>query len=165
MANSTHQLIEALIQKEGALAELLQVMEGEQRCIMEVNLENLEVQVEKKREALARLQQTAALSRQLMAQVAAELELPGAGKLSELLPKVAAPQREELERLQGRLLEMGDILKRAESTNRSLLEGALLTVNRTLDFFGRIFSRSNTYGEAGRMVGGACAPKLVRREV
>jgi flagellar biosynthesis/type III secretory pathway chaperone len=165
MANSTDRLIEALIQKEVALAELLQVMEQEQRSIMEVNLGNLEVQVERKKEAFARLQQSTALCRQLMTQLAGELELPGAERLSQLLPKLAAPQREELQRLQGHLLEMGEVLKRAESTNKSLLEGALITVNRTLDFFGRIFSRSNTYGEAGRMVGAGCSPRLLRREV
>jgi flagellar biosynthesis/type III secretory pathway chaperone len=165
MANLTQQLIEALTVKQGVLAELLQAMEAEQRSIMEANVELLDAEVERKNEALARLQQSAALSRQLMAQLAAELGLPAAGTLSELLPKVQPPAKEELQALQGKLLAMGDLLKQAESTNRSLLDGALLTVNRTLDFFSRVFSRTNTYGEAGRMVGGGASPRLIRREV
>lgn len=164
MANGTDRLAEALLRQEGALTELLQVMQEEQLSIKEVNLEGIETQVERKREALVRLQEAALVARERMGEVAVELGLPAVEKLSQLLPKLPQPQREELQRLQGRLLALGDLLKQAETTNRSLLEGALLTVNRTLDFFGRIFSRSNTYGEGGRMVGAGCSPRLLRRE-
>jgi flagellar biosynthesis/type III secretory pathway chaperone len=164
MAKSIEQLIEALGQKEVVLAELLRLMEEERRCIVELDMASLELQVEKKKEALARLQQCATLAKRLMAELASELELPKAERLSALLPKLVSSQREELQELQRRLLEQGALVQSVEATNKSLLEGALGTVNRSLEFFGRLFSRSNTYGEGGRMVGGGCPPRLLRRE-
>lgn len=164
MANSTEQLIEALGQKEIALAELVGILEEEQRSLLELDLASLDLQVTRKAEALAGLRQRAARCRSLMAQLSQELGIPEAKTLSALLPALPSPDREELCGLQERLLELGESGKRQEAANDSLLKGALLTVNRSLEFFGRLFSRSATYGEGGRLMGGACSPKLLRRE-
>ena len=163
MANDVDLLIGELVRKEGALAELIRICADERRCIVQRDLAGLEVQEERKREALAALQERTAACRKLMARAAVEFELAESATLSQLIAK-APPQREELERLQGRLLDLGGELKQSESHNESLLKGALSTVNRSLEFFGRLLSQSTTYGESGRMVGGACRTRLLRRE-
>lgn len=164
MGHGTCDLIEALTRKEGAMEELVQLLAEEQRSIIELDLASLEIQVDKKKEAFARLERAASHCRQLMTQLAAELGLPEADRLSLLIPKVAPPQREELRGLQGKLLGLGNLLERVEADNGSLLQGALVTVNRSLEFFGRAFNRSTTYGEAGQMLGGGPRASIVCRE-
>lgn len=164
MADQVSRLIALLSEKESALQELLHLLEEEQSCLVQQDMEMLQSQAEKKQELYGRLTNSTLLCRQLIDQLAGELGVVGAHNLSPLLPGLPQPQRETLQGLQSRLLELGNGLDRLSALNGQLLQGALLTVNRSLDFFGRIFNRSTTYGGAGQMVAGANSSRLLRRE-
>ena len=165
MEDRVSRLIALLSEKEGALQELLQLLEEEQNCLLKHDVDLLQSQAEKKVDLYARLTNSARLSRQLIDQVAVEVGVPGANNLSLLLPKLSESQRETLQGQQRRLLDLGSALEKLSTRNGDLIQGSLLTVSRSLEFFGRMFNRSSTYSEAGRMVGGAPRPRLLRREI
>lgn len=165
MASSVSELISALSEKRRLMEELLHHLKEEQRCIVECDLTNLEIGVAKKKELFVQLETSSNLSRQLVKQMALELNVPEACSLSPLLPKVAAPHREILQGLQRGLLDLGTALDRLLVSNGGLLQGALRTVTRSLEFFGCMFSRSTTYGEAGKMVGGAANARIICKEI
>jgi flagellar biosynthesis/type III secretory pathway chaperone len=164
MAEGIARLIELLTEKEGALQELLHLLEEEQACLVQLDMAKLQSQAERKQELYDRLTRSARLCRQLIDQLAGELGVAGAHNLSPLLPAMPLPQRETLQGLQQRLLDLGKGLEKLSSLNGHLLQGALGTVNRSLEFFGRMFNRSTTYGGAGQMVAVAPAARLLRRE-
>ena len=164
MADEVSRLIALLSEKEDALQELLGLLEEERSCLVQMDLERLQSQAERKQELYDRLTGSARLCRQLIDRIAGEQGVPGAHTLSPLLPGLPQPQRETLLGLQERLLGLGRGMDKLSSLNAQLLQTALLTVNRSLEFFGRIFNRSTTYGGAGRMVAGSSGPKLLRRE-
>ena len=56
-------------------------------------------------------------------------------------------------------------MNRVLAFNRELLQASLRTVNRSLDFFNRVFSDSCTYGDAGRMVQGSQGARLFCKEI
>ena len=164
MADGVSRLIELLSEKENTLQELLHVLEEEQGCLVQLDVEKLQSQAAKKQALYDRLTNSASHCRRLIDKLAGELGVPGAQSLSPLLPGLPQPQRETLLGLQRRLLELGRGLDKLSSLNGRLLQGALLTVNRSLEFFGRAFNRSTTYGGAGRMVVGDQTARLLRRE-
>ncbi|KAF0219389.1 MAG: hypothetical protein FD174_2088 [Geobacteraceae bacterium] len=165
MTNSISELISVLSGKRSTMEELLHLLEEEQRCIVELDLPNLEAQMEKKKRLLVDLETSNNLCRQLVKQAAVELDLPEVASLSPLLPKVASSQRDILKGLQTRLLELGTALDRLLAFNGELLQGSLRTVTRSLEFFGNMFNRSKTYGEAGCMVKGTNDVRLICKEI
>lgn len=165
MTNSISELITVLSGKRGTMEELLLLLEEEQRCIVELDMQNLDAQVEKIKRMLVELETSNNLCRQLVKQAAVEFDLPEAASLSPLLPKVESSQRDILKGLQNRLLELGSALDRLLAFNAELLQGSLRTVTRSLEFFGNMFSRSKTYGEAGCMVKGTSDVRLVCKEI
>lgn len=165
MTNSIPELITALSENETTMEELRKLLEEEHRLIVTMDTSNLETQMGKTRELYVRLERSGNHSRQLMRQLAQELGLPEAAGLSPLLPKVALPHRKTLMELQQRLLETGAALDQLMAFNRELLYGALRTVNRSLEFFGHLFSRSTTYGQAGQMLGAVPHARIICKEI
>jgi hypothetical protein len=109
--------------------------------------------------------ESGARCRELVREVALELELPDAASISPLLARLAEPQREALQGVQRGLLERGATLERRLASNADLLQGVLQTATRSLEFFGRLFNKSSTYGYAGQMMGGAVnRPRIICRE-
>ena len=164
MADGAYLLIEQLLRKESMLEELLHLLEEELYSLNELDVEKLESNAEKKKELYALVASSTRDSRQVMARLAEEMGVAGAESLSLLLPKVPQPERESLQVAQKKLLELGKKVDQASLRNTNILQGSLLAVNNSLEFFFRVFNRSTTYGDAGRMVGGATTPKLLRRE-
>ena len=164
MADEVSQLIALLTQKEGVLAELLALLDEEQGYLLQSDTEGLEGVAERKKALYARVGESTGLCQQLMARLAGASGAVGGRNLSQLLPLVAEPERTTLKGLQSVILELGAALDKAAKRNGCLLQGALLTVNRSLEFFFRILKSGNTYGEAGRMVGAGSGPRLLHRE-
>ena len=90
MEDRVSRLIALLSEKEGALQELLQLLEEEQNCLLKHDVDLLQSQAEKKVDLYARLTNSARLSRQLIDQVAVEVGVPGANNLS--FPDGQVPQ-------------------------------------------------------------------------
>ena len=164
MDDRVSRLISLLFEKESTLQELLQLLEEERNSLLQHDMDKLQSLAKKKQELYDRLTGSARLCRQIIDQLATELGFTGAHNLSPLLQSLPQQQREILQGLQRRLLELGSAMLKLSSLNGHLIKGALLTVTRSLEFFGRIFNRSNTYGASGRLVGGASGPRLLRRE-
>jgi len=165
MVETQLQLITLLSEKRDLLEKMLPYLEEERRCIVELDMARLSVVAEQKSELLDMLQETSKASRLLMQQLAGEMGMPEAQSLSPLLTKLEEPQQEELRGLQGAILASGAAFERLLRSNGDLLKGALLTVDRSLEFFGRVLNNSTTYGEAGRMVGGANRSRFLSGEV
>jgi flagellar biosynthesis/type III secretory pathway chaperone len=164
MEERVSRLITLLSEKESALQELLQLLEEERISLLHHDMNKLQSQAKRKLELYGQLTSSARLCRQLIDQLATDAGVAGVGSLSPLLPFLPEAERETLQGLQARLLEQGSAMLKRSAFNGHLIQGALLTVTRSLEFFGRILSRSNTYGASGRLVKGASAPRLLRRE-
>lgn len=157
--------LQQVLSHQGVLVdELLEVLEEERRCLADRDLDGLELQVERKGELFSRIEEAGEHLRALVQGVGAELDLAQADSLSLILPKLEPNQRESLKGIQQKLLTRGAQLKKMLTLNADLLEGSLQTVTGSLDFFRRIFSNSDTYGNAGRMVGGGTRSCIIRRE-
>lgn len=165
MAIPTTELIAALAEKDQLIADLLQVLEEERKCIVAMDMTVLEQVDDRKRQLLVQLETTNNRFRQLMRQLGGELNLPEGVTLSAVLPKVDAAPRSDLKRLQAKIVQQGATLEAALAFNRELLQGSLRMINRSLDFFGRMFKRTNTYGQAGSMVTTAADMRLVCKEI
>lgn len=164
MEDGVSRLIELLSEEEGTLQELLHLLEEERNTLLQHDMAKLENLAERKQRFYDRIEASSRLGRQLIDRLASEVGVAGALTLSPVLKRLPQPERETLQGLQGRLRELGIGLERLSSQNGQLLQGALLTVNRSLAFFGRLLNRSTTYGGAGRMVAAAVSPRLLRRE-
>lgn len=165
MVETQLQLITLLSEKRDLLEKMLPYLEEERRCIVELDMARLSAVAEQKSELLDMLQETSKRSRLLMQQLACEMGMPEAQSLSPLLSELEEPRQEELRGLQGAILASGAAFEQLLRSNGDLLKGALLTVDRSLEFFGRVLNNSTTYGEAGRMVGGANRSRFLSGEV
>jgi flagellar biosynthesis/type III secretory pathway chaperone len=162
MADQVSRLISLLAEQEGVLQELLVALEEEQRSLVRQDLEQLQGQVENKQGLYERMALCSRRTRQLVEQLATETGGVGARNLSGLLPKLPQPQREALQETQRRMLELSARVEKLTAFNGQLLQNALTTVNRSLEFFSRIFNRGATYGGSGRIVNGSTTSRLVR---
>lgn len=164
MAETEFQLITFLSEKKELLEKAIPFLEEEHRCIVELDMAKLSSVMEQKSELFEQLQVASKRCRILVKQLAAELGVAEAKSLSPLLPKLKQPEQETLRGLQRALLESGATFEKLSKSNGDLLSGALVTVNRSLEFFGRLFNRSTTYSEAGRMAERTPSPRLLHRE-
>ena len=165
MAIQTSDLISVLSEKETLIGSLVLLLEEERKTVVEMDMANLEQVDDRKRQLLVQLEDSNNRFRQIMRRVAGEMNLSEGANLSSLLPQIDPPSRSELKRLQAKVLQLGGKLETALGYNRDLLQGSLCMVNRSLDFFGRIFKRSNTYGQAGSMVSSPADLRLVCKEI
>lgn len=165
MPETQEKLIALLTQKQQLLERVIPYLEDERGCILESNLERLAEVMEKKTALLNELQELTRRCRGQVAQLAGELGMADTKSLSPLVARLPEPQRETLHGLQGALLQMGERFDQLLRGNGDLLSGALGTVNRSLEFFGRLLNRNATYGGAGRIVDGAARSRIVCREI
>ena len=164
MVGTQLELITLLSEQKNLLVRLIPFLEEERRCIVELNMDKLSVVMDGKTEVFGQLQATSKRCRGLVAKLAVELGDAEAKSLSPLLPKIKQPERETLKDLQRELLESAAVFERLSKSNGDLLGRALLTVNRSLAFFGRLLNNGTTYSGMGRMVGGTPVPRLLHRE-
>jgi flagellar biosynthesis/type III secretory pathway chaperone len=164
MARRVPELLTALTETGRFLDEMSPILAEEKRCIMVLDHEGLELQVQKKIELFDLIYDANARCQELVREMAVELELPEADCISPLLTRLAEPHREALQAVQSGLLERGATLQRMLVSNADLLQGAMQTNARSLEFFGRVFNDSKTYGYAGQMTGKATAPRIISKE-
>jgi flagellar biosynthesis/type III secretory pathway chaperone len=165
MAQRVPELLTALTETGRFMEEIYPILDEEKRCIIGLDHQGLELQVQKKTELFELIYDANARCRKLVREMAVELELPEADTISPLLPLLAEPQREALQAVQRELLERGARLQMMHASNADLLQGALQTNTRCLQFFSRILNNSSTYGCAGQMSGKAAArPRIISKE-
>jgi flagellar biosynthesis/type III secretory pathway chaperone len=152
-------------EEEQTLQELLGVLEEEHASLLQMETARLDELTGAKQVLHDRLLATSRQCRQLLVPLAEKAGLSTARTLTPLLPKLPPTAAATLRELQGRLVQLGQRLEQLTNENGALLNNALSTVNRSLEFFGRIFNRGATYGGSGRIVAGGGSPRLVRGEV
>jgi|PlaIllAssembly_1097288.scaffolds.fasta_scaffold107384_2 flagellar biosynthesis/type III secretory pathway chaperone len=159
------ELVSELTGKKAVLEELVKVLEAEQRSIVEIDMPGIDACDSRKRELLASLERSSGRCRQLLKEAGQELNAGGVECISSLLAKVPPPLRSSLASLQARLQEQGDSLKRQLDFNRGLLEGSISHLQESLEFLNGLFTRRQTYGEAGGMISSNDNVRLVCKEI
>jgi hypothetical protein len=165
MSSCLPQLVTALSSKRDEMGKLLQLLQEEQKCIIEVDIAELENLESRKRDLLGVMERGSAEYRLLLKDAARELKLEKAENLSPIIQKISSPLRETLSLLQSSLLEIGDSLNRVLDFNRDLLTGSLNHVRENMAFFDAVMNRRKTYGEAGTMVMNGNKSRLVCKEI
>ena len=164
MSDTQFELIALLNENRILLEKVTPFLDEERRCILESDLDGLSAVVDGKAEILGVLQSNSGRCSALVQLLAAELGEAEVKSLSPLLPKLQQPEQDRLRGVQRAFLDAGATFERLSRNNGYLLTGALLTVNRSLSFFGCLLNHGATYSGAGRMVGGTQVPRLLHRE-
>lgn len=164
MAQSVHELIGTLTENDRVIRELLQLLEEEQQDIARLNGDRVEAVAGRIRDLLSSLELAASDIRRILARLAGEVGLQDGATLSQIIPRLALPQRKALEELRAGLIERGELVNRLLEFNRELLSGGLQAVNGALDYFKSVMTRRTTYGDQGRLLDGSNDVRLVNRE-
>jgi len=159
-------LIQSLSEKETLLEKLVLLLDEERDYIVDLDTEGLEVKRESKLQLISQLEQRKDLCKKALEEAAHELKVSSPISLSAVLNAAPAARRETLLKSQRRLFELTDLLNRSNRFNRDLLYGSLSNVNRSLEFINRSLGRGvSTYSNAGSVVTGTAAGRLVRGEI
>lgn len=159
------ELVSELTGKKAVLEDLVKVLEAEQRSIVEIDMQGIDSCDTKKRELLASLERSSGRCRQLLREAGQELNAGTVDCLSSLLPRVSLPMRTSLASLQGRLQEQGASLQRLLDFNQGLLAGSISHLQESLEFLNGLFTRRQTYGEAGGMISSNDNVRLICKEI
>lgn len=164
MTDSVEELIALLTEKGCVLQEMLAILEEEQRCIVALDVANLEASGEKKEEVIARMRELNDRCRRVVERAGAECGVSGEVSLTPIIARLDTPAGERLADLQGRLLSIYGSMDQLLATNRGLIEGSIQNMENSLAFFQRFLRFADTYGNGGHMVEGAVEGSIVYRE-
>lgn len=158
-------LIKTLREKGTLLDEMYQLLEEEKNCIVALDVARLETNQSAIDDAMGRLERLNENCRLLLLKAGTALGLEGNATLSPLIARTTGEERQALQGLQNELTTSTMTLDNLLSFNRSLLQDSLGLVDRSLNFFNRMFSNPTTYGEAGRMRSNSAEARLVCKEI
>lgn len=146
---TANRLTDVLTQQVAALQELQQVLQLEQKAIVDLDTAEMELLNSRKEELLIRQRAVADTLRQTMSETAAELRLPGSATLTEIIDAMPASMKAQVQPLQQTARQTGSSVSVVAGQNRQMLEQFLGVVNDSLGFILRILNTSNTYGVRG----------------
>lgn len=164
MATEAKELTTVLEEKKLLLGLLEELLTAEQQAITNLNLDQLDQLDQQKRHLLVQMEGNSNKTRQMIRALAEQANLAPTVTLSPVIASLTPPHRDRCAELQATLLGIGKRVDLLLDFNRELLQSSLSTVNTSLDFFNRIFSRGNTYGDAGRMKTNTSGVQLVSQE-
>ena len=165
MNRSIEELAKALSEKGALLKELKALLQQEQSCLVSLDLARLE---ENQQEIAGKMERMARLSeecRAMIASIGAELGLPGKATLSPIIARLAQPERKALAEAQALVADASGALGGALALNRGLLEDSIRVVDRSVNFFNRLFNPGDTYGGAGSIVARRGGSRFVCKEI
>lgn len=142
-------LNQTLILQLQALKELHELLEQETGQLTSINIEAMAEINAQKEAASARIQEYTASLRQLIADVAAGVGLPGDCLLGELVATLAKQGHKEIVQLHQQLNRMAEQVRAVAVTNHEIAERFAVTLNQSLTFITRILSQSSVYGASG----------------
>lgn len=146
---TANRLTDVLTQQVTVLQELQQVLQLEQKAILDLDTAEMELLNSRKEELLIRQRAAADTLRLAMSETAAELRLPGSATLSEIIDAMPVPMKAQVQPLQQAVRQTGSSVSVVAGQNRQMLEQFLGVVNDSLGFILRILNTSNTYGVRG----------------
>lgn len=146
---TANRMIEVLQEQQLVLQELQQVLRDEQQAIVALDTQRMEALNSLKEPLLVRQRAMAEALRQTLTTTVQQLGLPQSTTLSELVAKMPATMRPQLEALQQSAKKSGTAVALLAEQNRAMLERFLGVVNDSLAYILRILNTSNTYGVRG----------------
>ncbi|QOX80253.1 flagellar protein FlgN [Trichlorobacter lovleyi] len=146
---TANRLTDILAQQLEVLNELQKTLHDEQKAIAGLDTPLMEVLNSQKELLIVRQRNIAESLRTVLAETAGQLGLPASVTLSEMLEKMPASLRAQVEPLQQSVKQTGSAVSVLANQNRGMLERFLGVVNESLSFILRILNTSNTYGVRG----------------
>jgi hypothetical protein len=147
------------------MKEMARFLSEEQCSIIDMNSEAIEESSRQKQEITAQLSSLAEECRGLMMLVGTERGLDNSFTLSQLIDSASVKERQDLEPLQRRLVQLAGTLNRQQETNRNMLVHSLGLIGRSLSLLKRLLGGCDTYGAQGRVNTGTAGVNFVSREI
>jgi len=164
MNRNIAELIAALSDKGELLNQLHSLLQEEQNCLTSLDLARLEENQQEMMSAMERLARLSENCKKMMEAIGSELGLAGEVSLSPIIARLAQPEQKALREAQVKISTGSHSLGGALALNRGLLEDSLKVVDRSVNFFNRLFNPGNTYGVAGSIVSSRGGSRFVCKE-
>jgi hypothetical protein len=165
MASSMVELIPLLIENESVMSELASALTEEQGCIVDLDLERLAQNGDRKEEITARLIRVKEECCAVMQQAGGELGFNEIPSLSILIAASAAAEQIKLRPMQRRLVRLAQAVERQHDLNRRMLENSINMITSSMALFGRMLGGCDTYGAQGRINSSRASGSILRREI
>ncbi len=146
---TANRLLDVLTEQLSVTKELQQVLQEEQRAIVGLDTVLMETLNSQKETLIVRQRRIADALRNVMSETAGQLGLPSSATLTEIIEKMPASMKAQVEPLQQAARKTGAEVSVLANQNRGMLERFLNVVNDSLGFILRILNTSNTYGVRG----------------
>jgi len=165
MAQRTAELIATLAEKGELLREMRLLLKEEQSCLVALDLDALEENQREIARVMDRMAQVSDSCKAMIAAIGAELGLQEGATLSPIIERLAPSEQGPLREAQRRLTDDSRELGGTLELNRGLLTDSLKVVERSVNFFNRLFNPVDTYGLAGSMVARRGGSRFVCKEI
>lgn len=146
---TANRLTDVLSEQVTVLNELQQTLQDEQKAIAGLDTQRMEILNSQKEQLLSRQRTVAETLRGVMSETAGQFGLSSSATLSELIEKMPAAMKVQVEPLQQAAKQTGSAVSVLANQNRGMLERFLGVVNESLSFILRILNTSSTYGVRG----------------
>jgi len=165
MAGSLDSLISLLSENEQVLSDLAEALDEEQRCIVDLDLQQLAENSSRKMQIMARLGKFREEGMRLMQEAGTELGCTETPNLTGLLSVAGSREQARLAPLQQRLMNRARTVERQHEINRRILEKSNGMINSSLSLCARMLGGCDTYGAQGRISSGMAGVSILRREI
>jgi len=146
---TANRLTDVLGEQLVILKELQQTLQDEQKAIAVLDTQLMESLNSQKELLVNRQRVMAETLRSVLSDTAGQYGLAPSATLSELIEKMPASMKGQVEPLQRAARQAGSQVSVLASQNRGMLERFLGVVNESLGYILRILNTSNTYGVRG----------------
>lgn len=157
-------LVEVLNEQYEKLLELKTVLEEEQEHISRFRATELDETTLRKEKLIDEIKSIRDSVGSSLAGSCQAYGLPTGSGLAVLVGRLPEKEKVELEALRGKLAGLSRETGKLLDSNRGRLESGLSVINRSIGYFRRVFSKSDTYGSSGRMMEAPSA-RLFRKEI
>lgn len=140
-----------IIGKEAALFEsFLELLEKQQRMLVENNLDGLNEITAEQHERLTESQMLNSQRIEIVEQIKKDKNIDGDLNITRLLTLIDRQQADRLEQLQNVILELNDKILETRNQNAILLNRSREYISKTMEMLARIHApKSPTYGQSG----------------
>jgi hypothetical protein len=165
MKRNIAELISTLANKGELLREMRRLLQQEQACLVALDMVKLEENQQEIARVMVRMAELSDSCRAKISVIGVELGLPGNASLSPIIARMSHPEKGALREAQARIAADSQGLSGTLALNRGLLEDSLKVVERSVNFFNRLFNPVDTYGLAGSMVARPGGSRFVCKEI
>ncbi len=140
-----------IIGKEAVLFEsFLELLEKQQRMLVENNLDGLNQVTAEQHERLTESQMLNSRRMEVVAQIKKDKQIEGNLNITRLLTLIDQQQADRLEQLQDVILSLSDKITETRNQNAILLNRSREYISKTMDMLSKINApKSPTYGQKG----------------